>query len=332
MTNTAIIAARPHAELTQQPEPSTRELMAIFAEFLHIEVANGDATADTIKAYHREVRAWVRWCQKRGVDPRRARRDDVIEYREALKVAGNSVATRKHKLSIVRRFYAAMVKRDLIARNPADDVKAGKDLTPADDKMKALSEGALGALMAAIPGDTLTGKRDRAIIALMAVHGMRRVEIHRLNPESLTNGDGDGSFQGPHLVVEGKGHKRRNVYLREDTYSALMAYMEAKLQAGLPLDDGLFVAHGNHGRGHRLSRQALNAIVGRYLNATSLKRAGVSCHALRHTFGTLSVAGGARVEHVRDAMGHSKLETTSIYVRAVEKARNNPAYFINVKV
>jgi site-specific recombinase XerD len=299
---------------------------------LHIEVANGDATADTIKAYHREVAAWVRWCAEQGIDPRVARREDVVEYREALKVAGNSVATRKFKLSIVRRFYAAMVRHGLMAGNPAESFKAGKDLTSADDKMKVLSEGALSALMNAIPGDTLTGKRDRAIIALMAVHGLRRVEIHRLDPESLQSGGGEGAYAGPHLVVDGKGHKRRNVYLREDTHSAVSAYLRAKLEAGLPLDDGLFVAHGNHGRGHRLSRQALNAIVGRYLNAASLKRAGVSCHALRHTFGTLSVAGGAKVEHVRDAMGHSKLETTSIYVRAVERARNNPAYFINVKV
>jgi site-specific recombinase XerD len=45
----------------------------------------------------------------------------------------------------------------------------------------------------------------------------------------------------------------------------------------------------------------------------------------------VAVANGAKVEHLRDAMGHSKLETTSIYVKAVEKAKNNPAFFINVE-
>ncbi|MDQ3814658.1 MAG: tyrosine-type recombinase/integrase, partial [Armatimonadota bacterium] len=76
--------------------------------------------------------------------------------------------------------------------------------------------------------------------------------------------------------------------------------------------------------------RSLNAVVDRYLDATALKRMGVSCHALRHTFGTLSVAGGAKVEHVKDALGHSKLETTGIYVKAVERAKNNPSHCIGV--
>jgi len=69
-----------------------------------------------------------------------------------------------------------------------------------------------------------------------------------------------------------------------------------------------------------------------YLEKTHLKQAGVSCHTLRHTHGTLAVAGGAKIEQLRENMGHSSIDTTSIYVRVVDRAKNNPAEFIDVDV
>ena len=305
------------------------DIYSAFARFLRVDVANGDATQDTIKAYFREVTNWVDWCQTNGIAPENARRQHIEAFREQMKQRGLSVATRAHKLSIIRRFYESAVKEGLRPDTPAERVRAGKDLTNPEEKIKALSENALTVLVNALPNEGLSGRRDRAVVALMAAHGLRRIEIHRLNHQSI---EGEMSDPEPAILrVEGKGHKIRRVFLRPDTWAALSLYIEAKFKAGYPCDEAVFVGHGNHGRGQRLSRVSLNAIVDKYLNAASLKKAGVSCHALRHTFGTLAVAGGAKVEHLRDAMGHSKLETTGIYVKAVEKAKNNPAFFINVE-
>jgi site-specific recombinase XerD len=303
------------------------DLLNAFEAFLQMDVAYGDATLDTVAAYRREVGFWIKWCDKSGIDPAQARRGDIEAYKEALKRDGASVATRRHKLSIVRRFYAAAQKYELIKINPAEGVKGGKDLTLPEEKMKFLAEQALSTLLSTIPSDTISGLRDRTLVALMAIHGLRRIEVHRLNHEDLQV-DGDLAY----LIVDGKGNKMRRVYLREDTFAALQSYFSAKTNAGFPTKGAVFIGHGNNGRGGRLSRQALHVIVSKYLDAAALKRSGVSCHALRHTFGTLSVAGGAKIEHVRDTMGHSKLETTSIYVKAVERAKNNPANFINVSV
>lgn len=316
------------AEIVEEQGLNIRpDMMNAFEAFLQMDVAYGDPTPDTLAAYRREVGFWINWCEKSGIDPAEARRGDVEAYKEALKRTGLSVATRRHKLSIIRRFYAASQKYALIKINPAEGVKGGKDLTAPEDKMKFLAEQALAALLATIPGDSISGVRDRTIIALMAIHGLRRIEVHRLNHEDLQL-EGDLAY----LTVNGKGNKLRRVYLREDTFAALQTYFSAKANNGFSQKGAVFVGHGNNGRGHRLSRQALHEIVSKYLNIAALKRNGVSCHALRHTFGTLSVAGGAKVEHVRDSMGHSKLETTSIYVKAVERAKNNPANYINVSV
>lgn len=306
--------------------PTTADLQRAFANFLQVDVANGDATEDTVAAYFREVLCWTRWCHTRGLNPIDARRADVETYRESLKARGLSTSTRSHKLSIIRRFYAAAIKHDLLEANPAGAVRGGKDSTPPEEKMKALTLTALSSLAAAVPSDTLSGKRDRAIIALMALHGLRRIEVHRLNHESL-----DESGEMPSLRIHGKGNRIRRVFLRPDTHALIQAYIEAKLHAKLPLSEALFLAHGNRTRGERLARRSLNLIVDKHLSSAALKKDGVSCHALRHTHGTLAVAGGAKIEHLRDAMGHSKIETTSLYVKAVERIKHNPAASIDVE-
>lgn len=305
---------------------SPRDILDAFAQFLRLDVANGDATPDTIAAYQREVVMWVKWCQARDIVPQDARRSDIVAYREDLKRQGISVTTRSHKLSIVRRFYEAAVQAGLIAGNPASGVKGGKDLTPGEEKIKALTHNALARLAESIPQDTFLGRRDRAIIALMAVHGLRRVEVARLDEASLEE---DGVTAS--LVVHGKGGRIRRVFLRADTFAVLHSYLSAKREAGYESVGPLFVSHSNRSRGARISRRSLNDIVDGYLSGAALKKSGVSCHALRHTFGTLAVAGGAKVEHLRDAMGHSRLETTGLYVKAIERVKNNPANFIDVE-
>ena len=302
------------------------DIFQAFSRFVQIHIAQGDATDDTIRAYYREVDFWVQWCDRHDVEVGQARRIHIEMYREEMKQQGLRINTRSHKLSIIRRFYDSAVEAGLRDTNPASGVKGGKDQTPGEEKIKSLTSNALTRLLEAIPVDTLVGKRDRAMVALMAIHGLRRIEIERMNEKSILIQDDLVSVE-----VHGKANRMRQVYLRPDTYRAIADYLVAKHQAGFAQDGPCFVSLSNRSRGERISRRSLNEIVDGYLNASSLKRAGVSCHALRHTFGTLSVSGGAKVEHLRDAMGHVDIESTELYVKAVARVENNPANFIDVK-
>lgn len=215
-----LVSTQPDSLVTRRtPDVNCEAILDAFARFLRVDVANGDATPDTIASYKREVTAWVKWCAAQDLDPARAKRSDVEAYREAMKAAGLSVATRARKLSIVRRFYEAAVAHELIASNPAERVRAGKDRTAPEDKIKALSHDALASLVAALPDEGVSARRDRAIVALMAAHGLRRVEVQRLDHESI-EGDLMADETGL-LVVDGKGHKTRRVHLRPDTWAAL---------------------------------------------------------------------------------------------------------------
>ena len=300
-----------------------------FAYFLRLEVASGNATEDTVEAYHREAGNWISWCKARDLTPENAEQYHLEAFREELKRRGLSIPTRAHKLSIIRRFYDSAIYAGLREDNPADQVWAGKDPTSPEEKMKILSEGALVALVDSLPKEGLSGLRDRAIVALMVAHGLRRVEVQRLNHEDVKGAH--QTAEPKSLMVDGKGHKVRCVMLRDDTWAALEAYFQEKQQAGYELQNAIFVGHGNNGRGQRLSRVSINAIANKYLAEAHLKSIGVSCHALRHTFGTVAVANGVALEDLREVMGHGLLETTSIYARTAQKGKKDPSFFINVK-
>lgn len=303
------------------------DIFSAFSRFVQTHIAQGDATDDTIRAYYREIDFWVQWCARHSVDPARARRIHIEMYREEMKQQGLRINTRSHKLSIVRRFYDSAVEAGLREDNPASGVRGGKDQTPGEEKIKSLTGAALSRLLDVIPRETLAGKRDRAIIALMAIHGLRRVEVERMDEKSIVIQEDLVSVE-----VNGKANRIRQIYLRPDTYRVVAGYLIAKHKAGFVADGPCFVSLSNRSKGQRISRRSLNEIVDYYLGEASLKRVGVSCHALRHTFGTLSVAGGVEVEHLKDAMGHVDIESTELYVKAVARVKNNPANFIDIEV
>jgi len=320
-------AARAEQEI---PAFAADNIYDAFAYFLRVEVANGNATQDTVEAYHREVNNWIKWCKLHKFAPEDAQRYHLDAFHEDMKRRGMSIATRAHKLTIIRRFYQSGIYVGLREDNPVSEVWAGKDLTSPEERFKVFSEEALAALVASLPTEGVSGLRDRLMVALMAAHGLRRVEIHRLNHSDVESGKSED--EPASIIVDGKGHKMRRVFLRDDTWKTMTAYFAEKEKAAYDLEGAVFVGHGNNGRGQRLSRVSINAVVDRYLSAAHLKNAGVSSHALRHTFGTLAVANGGKIENLRDTMGHGLLETTAVYAKAVEKAKNNPAYLINIEI
>jgi len=79
-----------------QPEmitPGEADLLAAFADFLRLDVAQGDASPETIRAYAGQVQAFVTWCQAQGIRPAVASEADLKAYRAALVAGGYARST-----------------------------------------------------------------------------------------------------------------------------------------------------------------------------------------------------------------------------------------------
>jgi site-specific recombinase XerD len=303
---------------------------AAFADFLRIDVANGDASAETIGSYRSGVAQWVAWCASQNLDPATVTAAHVKRFRQALVEAGYQPVSVRLKLLVVRRFYEAARNAGLRPDNPAAGVKSPR-VRQATEDFKYLSDDELRRLLAAIPDiDLAAGPekirrlRNRLMVCMMALQALRTVEVHRANVEDLTE-----KSDNMVLLVHGKT-RDRIAYLRPDAAQRLKEYLAlrgkvARDDAGTPL----FPSVGRGGR--RLSRRCIRMYTDHYLQLAGLKRPGISNHALRHTAATLGYLHTGDLRAVQDFLGHADPRMTSRYAHVVDMAKRNPALSIPVK-
>lgn len=293
---------------------TTVDLAQAMADFLRLNVADGDASPKTIASYLTEVRQYTQWCGSAGINPARATEDDLRQYRSYL-VEHYTRGTVATKLAAIRRFYDAALWRGLRLDNPAKGLRPPKDKTTREDAIKFLPLEGFKRLLS-LPDNA----RDRAILALMGWHGLRVEEVVNLNRDDINLG---GDL--PTLTVTGKGSKTRRIHLIERSAAALSAWLEIRQSE----DSAVFVSIGNRDRGQRLTTRAIRYMVDSYLDHAGLKADGISCHSLRHSFATWSLAGGAKLTAISGAMGHSSIETTQVYAKIVDRIQENPARYLD---
>lgn len=247
---------------------------------------------NTIAAYRRDLAQFFDYCDRSGVgsigavDRRHARR-----FLAFLDTRGYSRTSISRKASAVRAFYGDGVKRELVSVNPFDGVsrpKLGKPLP------HALPRKTLSGALDAIDSDDPVDLRDRAIIELLYAAGLRVSEL-----ASLTVAIGDSDV----VTVVGKGGKHRRVPIGRPAQSALERYLSEgrpKL-ASTAAGDALWVGV----RGGPMDARGIRRVVA--------KRLATFPHAVRHSFATHLLEGGADLRTVQDLLGHTDLATTQIY-------------------
>lgn len=214
--------------------------------------------------------------------------------------------------------------------NPALGIKPPREKRDAAERVTYLEKSELQQLLAAVPSDgSLKSKRDKLLLALLALEGPRTVEIHRANIADIVQ-------QGNNLGIRVEGKRNiRVVPLTPDLAQALITYLEARKAEGeiLSSSSPLFIAVGNRAGGERISRRGIRLIVDTYLEETKLKHKPgrtLCVHSLRHTAGTLALRAGADLRQVQDLLGHKDPRTTAIYAHVAERWENNPALKLGI--
>jgi integrase/recombinase XerC len=236
-------------------------------------------------------------------------RDAIRRFVGGLHQRGQSRATAARKLAAVRTFLRYLRRESIIDDDPGALVPTPKR----EVRMPAhLSEEEMAALIAAAAGDTALGRRDRAILELFYASGLRLSEVAGLDLEDVNLG-------ARMARVLGKGGKQRLVPFNTSTAKAIRAYLKGReeLTRGQERQDRsslsrprdpLFVNY----RGGRLTVRSIDRLVRRYVAASSA-RAGISPHALRHSFATHLLQRGADLRAIQELLGHARLSTTERY-------------------
>lgn len=207
------------------------------------------------------------------------------------------------KLSAIRSFFDFLEKKGIVAGNPAADISTPKQekydppFLPVDEMFRLLERPDRSKPL---------GLRDLAILEVFYSCGIRVSELEGLNLSSI-------DFEQRLIRVMGKGNKERIIPIGKSALSAVREYMDAfaslrRKTHGSESEGPLFL----NVRGGRLSSRGIYNVVKKYARE-GLLTGEISPHALRHTFATHLLDGGADLRAVQELLGHVSLSTTQKY-------------------
>jgi integrase/recombinase XerC len=316
-----------------------REHLKIFLQYLRL---NRNQSAHTVRAYESDLTQFLAFTARTlgtkvlDLAPAVLNRHAIRAFIADAHKRGLARATTARKLAAIRTFLRYLRREEII-----DDDPGGMVATPKREiRMPAhLSEDEMSALLGAASDESPLGRRDRAILELFYASGLRLSELAGLDLEDVNLG-------GRMARVLGKGGKQRLVPFNTSTANALRTYLGAREQlvaegassarsdsranrslrpAGSPARptsatspsrpprpsrpvNPLFVNY----RGGRLTVRSVDRLV-RHYAAVAAVRAGISPHALRHSFATHLLGRGADLRAIQELLGHARLSTTERY-------------------
>ena len=277
-----------------------------YLESLRVEQG---ASEHTIRAYRVDLEAFLRWCDRHGVDPLVTTYRELRGYLGEMDAARYSRATVNRRLSSLRGFYGWMSIVGAVKSDPAS-VIAGPKL--ARHLPHVLKHAEMERLLRVHSATDFAGNpreqtdadmRDQAILEFLYASGARISEVAGLKLS-------DVDFSSHLVRVFGKGRKERIVPLHDTCLDALRLYLREARPALLngKVTDAFFVST----RGNPMSADSMRKMFKATVSAAGLDGT-LSPHDMRHTFATDLLDGEADLRSVQEMLGHASLSTTQIY-------------------
>ena len=268
----------------------------------------------TRKAYATDLEGFVAWVggELDLHDPATVERSALRSYIARLVVDGYARASIARKASALRRYFGWLARTDRIPVDPSVGISValGESRLP-----RVLHQDEVNTLLEAPPAgvaDDLPAvrTRDDAVLEVLYGSGLRVAELCGLD-------EGDVDLDRGRATVLGKGSKPRVVPLSEPSIGALRRWIDER--PGLTTSDSPREALFLNRRGRRLSPRDVRRILDRRASAPTHP------HALRHTFATHLLDGGADLRAVQELLGHQDLSTTQRYTH-VSRERLRSVY------
>jgi integrase/recombinase XerC/integrase/recombinase XerD len=290
---------------TEQPAITTPWRLAV--EAFEQDLRRRAVADKTRRAYLIDAGQLAEWASSSGVDPEHVDVRALRRYAAGLAQRERAPATVARKLAAIRALFRVQVQLGSRPDNPAELVGSPKK----EGRLpRVLKPAEVAALLDGIPATSPLALRDRALFELAYASGLRAEELVSLDLDSV-------DFDSESVRVEGKGGRTRLVPVGEHALAALERYL---LRARPALDAGadraLFISKSGRRLGTSDVRRRLR---------TWSTQASVHPHALRHSFATHLLDGGADLRAIQELLGHATISTTQVYTR-VESARLRTAY------
>ena len=293
------------------------ELIDDFLDSVEIEKGRSKKTVENYRLYlYRFYELVSEILKKDHFTPEEITPEVLRKFRLALNHYENSVRkenlcalTQAYHLIALRGFLKYLARRGIKSLDPSL-----VDLPHAVKKQVTfLHYDEVEDLLNAIPTDTESGLRDRAIIELLFSGGLRVSELISLNRDSI-------NLERREFIVRGKGQKDRPIFISQAAADRVEEYLAARSDS-LP---ALFLNNSHNlstpdtsGDYRRLTPRSVQRIIEKHARTAGITK-HVTPHTLRHSFATDLLMNGADLRSVQALLGHANISTTQIYTHVTD--------------
>ena len=282
---------------------STEPLSPLLEKFRAHLVDEKGASPHTVRNYFIDLVDFERYLVERMKLSLLAATHAAIRGYLGTLAVDHAASSRSRRLASIKSFYKYLVREKLLPGSPAKLVKSPK-LPKSLPKVLPVDE--MFAILEMPSQKTVLGLRDKAILEMLYGGGLRISELCGLNLLDVERRERI-------IRVMGKGSKERLVPVNAQAIRSLEAYLARRgelLAVPRPEQDAeaVFLNY----RGGRLTPRSIGRHLDTYVVQCALQRK-VSPHALRHSFATHLLGGGADIRSIQELLGHASLSTTQRY-------------------
>lgn len=315
--------------LPANPNSSTRILdLAEFQQLSELPFelewyANLD-NDNTRRTYKNALQDFMQFTGIRKPDEfRQVTRAHIIAFRDELKRRDLSGSSIRNKLSSISSLFEYLCDKNAVTHNPVKGTKR-PPVESYEGKSPALGDHQARALLESPKVATLKGKRDRAIIAILLYHALRRAELCKLKVKDVRQ-ERRGVM---HIKVSGKGGKTRYLPIHPVVSGLIHDYLE---ESGHGQDESgpLFRSLSNNrsmSKTAAITTDAVYKIVQFYSEKLGFR---IGVHSLRATAATNALENNADIAKVQEWLGHANISTTRIYDHRKMRPEDSPTFKVS---
>lgn len=276
-------------------------------------IANVDISDTTIKGYKVCIRQFIKWLRDNNIN--QPTRDDIKAYKLHLKNSNYTNGTKNQYIRAVKHLFKWLNSEGLY-KDVASNIKGFKVISD-NTKKDAFTEQEIKKIIDDIDTSSVIGKRDKAIILLMLVGGLRITEIHNMDIQDIEVKNNEYIIN-----IMGKGHTEKDNYIKiiKPIYDVLKEYLDTRdNKRGI---DPLFTSTSNRALNKRITKETLSQIIKSRFRQSGFDSNKLTAHSIRHTTATLLLKSGADIYKTQHHLRHQDPKTTEIYININNKEQD----------
>jgi len=253
-------------------------------------------SSNTLRAYYQDINQFFIYIKENKL---KVNKDNIRDFISDIFLKTKNKATVARKIYAIRSFYAFLLSKGKVDKNPFDGIR-----TPKTDKKlpEILTEKEMGDFLDKIPEEGLLNIRNKALFEMLYATGLRVSEISNIKISDIDKRE-------KLIRVLGKGKKERIVPFNKKSLDLLEKYQEEKFKKFGNKTEYVFLNY----KGSKISERSIERILEKlYLELTGSGKK-VFPHLFRHSYASHLLQRGANLRIIQELLGHSNLVTTEKY-------------------